>query len=332
MKQFSAWIVPKAGLANLQLSTTFPALPALKADELLIHVKAISVNPVDFKLINHPPGWTLPHIPGVDGAGVVAAVGEEKDAKFDYKVDERVAFHHNLMQLGTFAQFVIVKKACVARIPAKVSFETAAALPCAAMTAYQALDRRMHVAKGKFLLVTGASGGVGGFAVQLGAIRGARVIGLCSAKHVDYVKGLGAEFAIDYHDAKWPEKVREITNGIGVNAALDCVSPATATQCMSLLRFNGQLSFIAGAPDYSKLAPFTIAPSFHEVALGGAYGSHDPEPMIDLGRMLSELLDFVDQGKLKDMITTTLPFSKLHQALDLLQSGKSHGKIVCTVE
>lgn len=120
------------------------------------------------------------------------------------------------------------------------SFEQAAALPCAGFTAYQALYRKLHVQPGQTVLGVGGAGGVGGFAVQLAASSGCVVIATCSSRNLDYVRGLGATYVVDYTTESLTERVRTLTDGRGVDAVLDTVSSASATEAASLLACTAQ--------------------------------------------------------------------------------------------
>lgn len=323
-----AWVVPAADRRG-ELELREVLTPEVQAGELLVRVRAVSLNPVDLKLLHggHPM-WRYPHVPGVDGAGVVEAVGPGVDG---VRVGDRVCFHHDLRKPGTFAELVSVAAHVAAPIPEPVSFEAAAALPCAGGTALQALDRKMHLRPGQAILVHGGSGGVGSFAVQIAKILGARVIATASPKNHAFVRDLGADEVLDYRAHDLAQQVKALTGGAGVHAVLDPVGAESATSAVSLLRFNGHLAFIAGAPDDSVVRHARHALSCHEIALGGAYPANDREEQEDLGRLCSELLDHAARGRLRDVITRRLSFDELPHGLRDLRENRSRGKIVCSV-
>src|SRR5262249_53066627 len=149
--------------------------------------------------------------------------------------------------------------------------ENAAALPCAGITAYHALHRRLHVHKGQVVLVWGASGGVGGFAVQLARIAGLRVIATYSGHDRDYVLGLGAHEVVDRVHDDVAQMLRALTDGRGVDAIVNPVGSERATLDLDLLTYGGGIACMAGLPDLGRLKPFRKAPSIHEVALGPAH-------------------------------------------------------------
>jgi NADPH:quinone reductase-like Zn-dependent oxidoreductase len=324
-----AYVIPSAqSLGKLYLSQDV-ALPPPARDEVRVHVKAVSLNPIDYKLIDRgSPLWTYPHTPGVDGAGIVENVGDDV---YYVRRGERVYFHHNLTRNGTFAEFVNVKALAVARLLEPGTFEAGAALPCAGFTAYQAIERKLHLHSGETILIQGASGGVGSYAVQFAKLVGARVLATCSTAHLEYVAGLGADAVIDYTQENVPERVRQLTDGYGADAILDNVSPASATQDIALLRFNGRLAFAAGAPDFSKFKPFIQGISFHEIALGGAHLSGDDQALRELGQIGQEVMQLLITSRLKDCVTQVLPFAKLPEGLAQLKAHQVHGKIVCTI-
>ncbi|SFE88481.1 Zinc-binding dehydrogenase [Bacillus sp. OV194] len=117
------------------------------------------------------------------------------------------------------------------------------------------------------IFIHGGAGGVGGFGVQMAKLAGKTVISTASSHNHDYVKSLGADHVIDYRNEDIKAKVMEITNGRGVDAVVDAVSRQSATDSLDLLAFMGHIVYIAGAPDFTKITPFTKVVSYHEIAL-----------------------------------------------------------------
>ncbi|MCC5931089.1 MAG: zinc-binding dehydrogenase [Cyclobacteriaceae bacterium] len=303
--------------------------PWMKKDEVLVKIKAIGLNPVDYKLIERGySSWKYPHIPGVDGAGIIIDAGELCN---ELKPGERVFFHTNLSLWGTFAEFVAVPAHGVSKIPDEVSFESAAALPCAAFTAYQALNRKIHIKSGDVVLIHGGSGGVGSFAVQISKNYGARVISTCSAAHSDFVKNLGADWVLDYN-TDINEAIMKITDGRGVDVCLNTAGRQSATDDIDRIAFNGHLAHIAGAPDPGKIFDFTQALSIHEIALGGAWLAGDIPSQIDLSRMGDELMRWLAEDKLKPNIGLKVSFEELPKALEALKKRMFCGKAVVVMD
>ncbi|MFE1243168.1 zinc-binding dehydrogenase [Fictibacillus sp. NPDC058756] len=303
--------------------------PAPGPGEVLVKVKAAGLNPVDYKTAtNGNPNWSYPHILGVDAAGVIEETGEGVS---EFQIGDRVFYHGNLTKKGGFAEFAVTTAHTVARIPDVLSFEDAAALPCAGMTAYQALVRKMNLQSGETILIHGGAGGVGGFAIQLAKNIGAKVITTCSPENEEYVKELGADYVIFYKTENVHARILEITENAGVNAVLDTVSCDNATDSLKSIAFNGRIAFIAGNPDYSAVKPFSQALSFHEIALGAAHFSNNIEAQKDLAAMNEELANLVVESKLSTMISEKITLEEVPAALIKLSERHVKGKIVAVI-
>jgi NADPH:quinone reductase-like Zn-dependent oxidoreductase len=305
------------------------AKPSPKKGEVLIKIKAAGLNPVDYKVAtNGNPNWEYPHILGVDAAGVIEEIGEEVT---DFKIGDRVFYHGDFTKKGGFAEFAVTTARTLAKMPDELSFEDAAALPCAGMTAYQAIARKMNLQKGETILIHGGAGGVGGFAIQLASQIGANIITTCSPENEDYVKQLGAHHVIFYKTEDVHEKIMEITDQQGVEAVLDTVSRQNATDSLKSIGFNGRIAFIAGNPDYSAVKPFSQALSFHEIALGAVHFSNNIKQQKDLAKMNEELAQLVVREKISSMITEKISFEEIPEGLKKLSERHVRGKIVAVI-
>jgi NADPH:quinone reductase len=303
--------------------------PAPGSGEVLVKVKAAGLNPVDYKTATSGnPNWSYPHILGVDAAGVIEETG---DGVSEFQKGDRVFYHGNLTKKGGFAEFAVTTAHTVARIPDELSFVDASALPCAGMTAYQALIRKMNLQSGETILIHGGAGGVGGFAIQLAKNIGAKVITTCSPENEEYVKELGADYVIFYKTEDVHARILEITENTGVKAVLDTVSRDNATESLKSIAFNGRIAFIAGNPDYSAVKPFSQALSFHEIALGAAHFSNNIEAQKDLAAMNEELANLVVEGKLSTMISEKITLEEVPTALIKLSERHVKGKIVAVI-
>ncbi|WP_280254885.1 zinc-binding dehydrogenase [Nocardia wallacei] len=298
--------------------------------QVRVRVEACGLNPVDYQVAaaGHLD-WTWPHVLGLDVAGTVDAVGEDVTAVHP---GQRVAYHGDLRRPGGLAEYALADVLTVALIPDSVDSASAAALPCAGMAAYQAVFRRLQVAGGDTVLVTGGAGGVGGFAVQLASWAGARVITTASAHNADHVRYLGATDVIDYRTEDVPARVRELTDGRGVDRVVDTISPASATAHLALLVHGGGLAAVAGRPDLAAVPPFTLAPSVHEIALGAAHGYGDHRARADLAIMLGDLLALVAEEDLDPMVTRTVTLDEVPAALTELATRHTRGKLVQTFD
>ncbi len=152
---------------------------------------------------------------------------------------DRVYYHGNLTKKGGFAQYALTTAHTISKLPDSISFEEAAALPCAGFTAYQALHRKLNVKPNCSILIHGGAGGVGGFAIQLAKLKGLTVITTASKSNHDYVKQLGANYTIDYNHESVKDEISNITNGNGVDYVLDTVNGSNATNSLALMGFNG---------------------------------------------------------------------------------------------
>jgi NADPH:quinone reductase len=155
-----------------------------------------------------------------------------------------------------------------------------------------------------------------------------RVIATASKHNHEAVRALGAHHVIDYNTEDFVERVKEITDGRGVDAVIDTVSSENATRSLDALAFNGRIAFVAGKPDYNVVKPFTKALSFHEVAWGGAHLSGDVVAQRDLAVMGDELLALVEQKKVDPMLSDVIALEDVPAALQRLSERHVRGKIV----
>jgi NADPH:quinone reductase-like Zn-dependent oxidoreductase len=219
----------------------------LAPDEVLVEVVAAGVGNWDEFV--RTGGWDVGGSPpmalGVEAAGRVLAVG---DAVGDWSPGDEVMTHPlPLRDQGTWAPRLIAPAALLARKPATVTWEAAAAFPVPALTAEQVLGEALDVHAGEHLLVHGAGGVTGGLLVALGALRDAHVIATAGPASRQRVSALGAAPVIDYHDRDWPEQVRAITGGRGVSAAVNAV-PGCAADVIRAVADNGRLATITSDP------------------------------------------------------------------------------------
>jgi NADPH:quinone reductase len=304
--------------------------PLPNKGEVVVEVHAVGLNPVDYKTTtNGNPHWTYPHILGLDVAGTIDAVGE---GVVDWKKGDRVVYHGDFMKKGGYAEYAVTTAHSISCIPDAVTFEEAAALPTAGYTAYEALFRKLPMNHIQTILIHGGAGGVGGFGVQLAKNAGKTVFSTASAHNHEYVKSLGADYVIDYREENVVEKVLELTNGRGVDAVLDTVSAKNATDSLDMIAYRGHLAHIAGAPDYTKVKPFTKVISYHEVALNAAHHIDDMIAQADLAKMGDELLALVAEKKVAPMIERIISLKEVPSALEELSKRHVKGKIIAKVK
>ncbi|PZD97426.1 zinc-binding alcohol dehydrogenase [Paenibacillus sambharensis] len=303
-------------------------IPEPGPGRIRVRVKAASLNPVDYKVAaGGHPSWTYPVIPGIDAAGIVDAVGEGVTR---WKAGERVVFHGDVAISGAFAEYAVTTAHTAAAIPEGLTYEAAAAFPCAGLTAYQALVRKMRFEAGQSIFIHAGAGGVGGYAIQLARTLGAGQIMTSASRHnFDYVTNLGADVVIDYNSDNVHERIMELTNGRGVDCILNTVNRATAQADLSALAFGGQLTCIAGSPEVvADFQPSWKSITLHKLMLGGAHTSGDIHAQEDLARMADEFMSLMLEKQIDPMISEMIKLDEVPAALTRLSQRHVRGKIV----
>ena len=295
--------------------------------EVRLRVHASSINPVDHKFARSGSGLALPHVLGIDAAGEIDALGPEVQG---WRLGDRVMALTNLYRWGGFAEHVIVDARVLSRLPEALPFEQAAAIPCAGLTAWQAVHLKLNLRPGQTVLVSGAGGGVGGYVVQMARRQGARVIGT-TARSGQRVLALGAEAVIDHRQGDVVAQAMALTHGRGVDAVIDLVSATSATSLLPLLRHNGAIVCVVGRPKDADLPAWGKAISVHDVALGFAYEHGDGENLRDIGRAGETVASWVSNGGLDPQIARVISLAEAPAALRETGAGLNQGKVVIRV-
>jgi NADPH:quinone reductase-like Zn-dependent oxidoreductase len=299
-------------------------VPEPGAGEIRVKIVASSTNPVDWKHATFGDWAQYPSIYGVDGAGVVDALGAGVTS---HAVGDRVYYFGNVIgTTGTFAEYGVVKALAAARIPDGVSFEDAAVSPCAGWTAYECLFNRLRVEAGKILVVNAAAGGVGNFAVQLALYKKVRVIAIASGDSCDKLRSMGCELVIDYRTEDVVAKIKEFT-GRGADYVLDSVDEESAKKLAGVLRFRGQIVHIANTIVPPEDGLFLGGVSTHHVFIPGHFFGDDSDLTFfrDIGVEFGALLA---SGAVKPMISKTVTFDGVRDALIEQKGGRVKGKIL----
>jgi NADPH:quinone reductase-like Zn-dependent oxidoreductase len=298
--------------------------PTPAADEVLVRVRATSANPAEWygmrglivaRFIGgmlRPKDIRL----GGDFAGVVEAVGS--DVK-DFKPGDRVFGGRH----GAYAEYVAVKKG-IAHMPANVSFEEAAAVPTAALTALQGLRDNGKLEAGQRVLITGAAGGVGSYAVQIAKAMGAYVAAVCRTQNVELVRSLGADAVYDYAKGEFPD------GGDPFDLVLEIAGTRPWAHYRRIMKADG-LMVIVGGPGAKKfLGPLgRIA----QLKLSGLRASQKmPFFVAQFKREdLETLAAMLANGKMRSVIDSTYAFSQLPDAMRKLGTAHAQGKVVVTI-
>lgn len=285
--------------------------PHIGADAVVVKVAAASLNPVDYKIregyLQGLMDAHFPVVPAWDVSGTVVKAGLDTP---ELQVgDEVLAYaRKDVVQDGTLAEYVAVPVRTAAKKPAGLSFEEAAALPLAGLTALQSI-RRAGLAEGDTVLVHAAAGGVGSIAVQLAVHAGARVVGTASAGNHDYLRSLGAE-PVAYGDGLVEAARAAAPDGFDV--ILDYVGGQAVETAPALLRPGGTIASITDARARDEL--------------GGQYVWVRPD-----SADLAHLADLAARGVVRVEIARTFPLDEAAEAYRALETGHTRGKIVVTV-
>ena len=258
--------------------------PEPAADEMLVRVHAVGVNPVDWKIREgHLGKFPLPVIMGRDFSGTVEALGENvRDFHVSDEVFGETAF-------GTYSEYTLAKPSQSAHKPPALDHVHAAALPVAALTAWQALFDVAGLRANQKALIHAASGGVGGFAVQFAKMKGAYVIGTTSAENADYVRELGADEVIDYQTARFEDAVRE------ADFVFDTIGGETQARSWQVLKRGGVLVSIVEPVSAERAAAAGVR---------GVFMVQEAR-----GDRMAQIAEFVAEGRIKVDIAQVLPLS-----------------------
>jgi NADPH:quinone reductase-like Zn-dependent oxidoreductase len=316
------------GLANLKLEEI--AKPVPNDDQVLVKVRAASVNPYDWHFIEGTPkimrlgvGLRKPTDTrlGVDYAGTVEAVGK---GVTQFKPGDEVFGGRG----GAFAEYVCPRAVrAIAIKPANITFEQAASVNIAGITALQALRDSGKVQSGQKVLINGASGGVGTFAVQIAKSFGADVTGVCSTRNVDLVRSLGADHVIDYTKEDFAK------SGQRYDVVLDNVPNHSLSDCRGILTPKGKYVMIGGGGpnDGRWVGPFGRV--IKTMLMSPFVSQQMGMMMADTSQKdLTILADMMQSGKIKPVIDRTYKLSEVPAAIAYLEEGHARGKVVITVE
>ena len=300
--------------------------PALVDDGVLVRVQAASVNPYDWHTLTGTPylvrmqaGLSKPknRVLGVDFAGTVEAVGKDVTK---FRPGDEVFGGRN----GAFAEYVCVRKA-VAHKPANITFEQAAAVPIAGITALQGLRDKGRIQAGHQVLINGASGGVGTFAVQIAKSFGAEVTGVCSTRNVETVRSLGADRVIDYTQEDFTR------SGQRYDLILDVAGNRSWSECKRVLKPKATMVVVGGPKTNRWLGPLGAVLGRRLLSLAGSRKLVAPflaklnkDDLVVLGELL-------EAGHVTPVIERRYPMSEVPEALGYIGEGHARGKLVVDV-
>ena len=292
-------------------------IPQPAAGQALVRVKAVAVNPLDWKIrsgmMKEMMPVKLPFIPGGDIAGTVEAVGAGVTA---LQVGQEVyglqsGSDANPLPGGAYAEYAAIPVATLSAKPKTLDFVQAASVPIVALTAWQGLFGTGGLTAGQTVLIHGGAGGVGMFAIQFARWKGAKVITTATADDADFVRELGAEQVIDYQNAKFEQEVSH------VDVVLDTIGGDTQARSWQTLKKGGILAATPSPPSPEDAARYGVRGAFVQVKPDGA--------------QLAQIAELLDSGTVKTFVGATFPLAEAAKAQEQSQHGHTRGKIVLTV-
>lgn len=305
-------------------------IPEVGYGQVLIEVKASSVNPVDYKIRQGLAPGLSPAFPAIlhgDVSGVISAVGT---GVLDFKIGDEV--YGNIGGItqtqGALSQWALADARLVAKKPSNLNFLEAAALPLVSITAWEALVDRIQIQPGDRVLIHGGAGGVGHIALQIARIQGARVhVTVSSESKAEIAKSLGADQVIDYRKESVAEYVQRLTEGKGYDVVFDTIGGENLDRSFEAARVGGQVASISTHSKHDLSLLHQKGLSLHVILMlipliHGTGREHH-------GEILRRVSALAEQGRIKPVLDSRqYGFTQVSQAHAQLESGKSVGKIV----
>ena len=302
--------------------------PRAEAGQVVVDVKAAGVSFPDVLIVQgkyqfQPP---FPFSPGGEIAGVISEVGE---GVVDWKVGDRViAMTGN----GGIAEKVVAFEMTLMPLPETMDFKDGAAFPLNYGTTYHALKQRGQLQPGETLLVTGAGGGVGTTAIEIGKAMGAKVIAAASTEEkLEIAKNLGADETINYSDGELKEKVKALTDGLGADVIYDPIGGDIFLQCMRCVNWKGRVLVIGFASGPIPEVPTNLALLKGCSIVGVFWGRFTGAEPEENSKNFDELFALHAEGKLKPQITKSYSLDDAAEAISSLENRKATGKVVIEI-
>jgi alcohol dehydrogenase len=339
-----AVIINENGATDKLIYTADFPVPEIKPDEVLVNIKATSINRADLVIRNGYPGLSLnfPHILGGDITGIIEKTGSEVN---NFKTGDRIISwpivacgkcewckkgrgglcfnwqYFGMHRKGSYAQYAAVPASSLIKLPDNVSFEDAACLPVAGLTAYHALRSVGELKKDETFFIWGGASGLGMTAIQIAKNIGAKVFATAGTKEkINKLKELGVDYIFNHRtDDKISEKVLEITGKLGIDVVLDFIGPLTHSQSFQMVKKGGKILWCGIMT--GREATISIHQTYlRHISLLGLYLGEKEE--------LVKLVDLVSSGKIKPYIGETLDLKDAAKGHVLIGEGKVTGKVV----
>ncbi|MBZ9629427.1 NADP-dependent oxidoreductase [Salegentibacter sp. LM13S] len=303
--------------------------PSVKPNEILVEVKAASLNPIDYKMaeghLKELVSLKLSATIGFDVSGVVVEKGADVS---DFEIGDEIYSRVPHEQMGTVAEFVIINADKVAKKPENISFEEASGLPLTGITAIQALEKA-GLKKDDRILIHAGSGGVGSFAIQYAKANGAIVYTTTSTKNVDWVKALGADRVIDYKK----EDYKEVANNLDI--VFDTLGDDYTFDAFEIIKEGGTVTSIVGPPDEESAKimgikdyklPEQLSNLIEEKSVAYKHTWMQPN-----AAQLKEIKKMVEDGDIKPIVDLIYSFEDGVDAYEYLATGRAQGKVIISL-
>ncbi len=311
--------------------------PKVLPNEVLIHVKAASVNPIDWKValgkVKILLNYKMPLILGNDGSGVISEIGS--DIK-KFKVGDEVYFRPGKqIQKGTFAEYISVVENEVALKPQNLSFEEAASIPLVGLTSMQAISDLGKISKGSKVFIHAGSGGVGSFAIQYAKTLDAFVATTCSTRNIELVKSIGADKVIDYTKENFETLEKDY------DFVFDTMGGEIKNKSFSILKKDGLIVSIADIPTPDIADDFSLNPivKFLFYILNTKNRSLVKKFNVNYkylfmnasGEQLTQIAKLIEEKKIKPIIDKVFNLTEVDKAFEYQQTGRARGKIIIKI-
>jgi NADPH:quinone reductase-like Zn-dependent oxidoreductase len=319
----------KYGAINDSLSVKEIEKPAITSNDILVEVKAASINPIDYKLVQghlkEMLSLNFPITIGYDLSGVVVEKGVDVT---NFEIGDAVYSRVPQEQMGTVAEFVSVHCDVVAKKPENISFEEAAGLPLAGLTAVQALES-VGIKKEDRILIHAGSGGVGSIAIQYAKAKGAIVYTTTSTKNVDWVKALGADRVIDYKT----EDYKEVANNLDI--VFDTLGGDYTFDAFKIIKEGGKVTSVVGPPDLDTAKqmgmkeyqlPEQLAELIKEKSAAYKFTWMQPNR-----KQLQIITNLVEDDHIKPIVDLIYSFDDAIDAFEYLAKGRAQGKVIISL-
>ena len=330
-----AYVIKRYGKNPLELVDV--PLPTVGDKDLLVEIRAASINPVDFKIrdgkLKVLLNYDMPLIMGNDFAGVVTKVGSQTTR---FKVGDEVYARAPENRIGSFAEFIAIDEDAVALKPQKLSFNEAASIPLVGLTSYQAMYDVLKLKPGQKILIHAGSGGVGTFAIQLAKSIGAFVATTTSESGQQLVKSLGADKVINYKKENFEEVLSDF------DAVFDTLGGDSLKKSFTILKRGGEIVSVSGVPNarFANEQGFGILKTmiFSLISLGlrkleNKFGvRYTFLFMKSSGEQLRAITNLIDAGKVNPVIDQVFPFNEVQSAIEYSEQGRAKGKIIVIVK